>query len=259
MLATVSSNLRLGFHLTRAELAKRNASSIGGLFWTFFTPTATIVTIWLALDYGLGMRATSGPGYGQALISGLAAWLFFSDAVNGGSQAIVGNPHFVKKVKFPVALLPAATVMAALVTHIVVLGLVVLLLAIQGTLPGMALLSLPAWVLLAFVIALSCALLASALTVVIPDVGAVLPSMIGLMFWLTPIVWPLEMVPEHARWIAMLNPMTLVVEGYRFALLGRSLPFDSLALAAIAFGILLLSAVAIALFARLRLIFADVL
>ena len=259
MKTDTASNFRLGWHLAKAELANRNAASFGGVFWTFFTPVATILTIWIALDYGLGMRASAGPGYGQALVAAMVVWLFLSEAIVNGSLAIRSNPHFVKKIKFPVGLLPASSVLAALVTHLVILTAVIGLLISQGVSPGWPMLTLPLWIALAAAIALSLALLTSALTVVIPDAAAILPSVIGLLFWLTPIVWPMSIVPEPYRWVVLLNPMAIVVEGYRYALTGKPIELGVLTYGAAAAITVLTAVLAIAFFRRVRPLFADML
>jgi lipopolysaccharide transport system permease protein len=257
MSAPSPSLIRLGYHLTKAEFAKKHAATLGGLFWTFFTPVATIFTIWIALDFGLGMRSISGPGYGQSLVVGLTAWLFISEAVLGGSQAIVSNPHFVKKVKFPVELLPSVSVMSALVVHLVLLTLVSTLMLAQGTFSGWPLATLPFWVLLALITALALARLASALIVVVPDVGALLPSVIAILFWLTPIVWPISTVSEQYRWLLMANPATAIVEGYRYALLGKPFELEATGMAGAAAVVALITLAAFAFFRRVRPLFAD--
>jgi lipopolysaccharide transport system permease protein len=249
--------LRLGFHLTKAEFAKKHAATIGGLFWTFFTPVATILTIWVALDFGLGMRSIAGPGYGQSLVVGLTAWLFVSEAVLTGSQAIIANPHFVKKVKFPVELLPSVAVMSAMVIHLVLLALVLTLLVSQGVFSGWPLATLPLWVLLALITALALARLTAALTVIIPDVGALLPSIIAILFWLTPIVWPLSTVNGHYRWLFMANPAAIVVEGYRFALLGKPIDLEPAGMAGAGMVVALIVIAAVVFFRRVRPLFAD--
>ncbi len=252
-----TSILRLGYHLTKAEFAKKRAATMGGLFWTFFTPVATIITIWVALDFGLGMRAISGPGYGQSLVIGLTAWLFLSEAILTGSQAIVSNPHFVKKVRFPLALLPSVSVLSALVIHLVLVALLLILLGAQGVFSGWPLATLPLWIALAVVTALALALLTSALTVMIPDVGALLPSIIGILFWLTPIVWSLDTVSEQYRWLFMANPAAIVVEGYRFALLGKPLDIGLSGMAGVGVFVTIIILAALGFFRRVRPLFAD--
>jgi lipopolysaccharide transport system permease protein len=254
---SVSSTLRLGYHLTKAEFAKKRAATIGGLFWTFFTPVATILTIWIALDFGLGMRVISGPGYGQALIVGLTAWQFLSEAILTGSQAITSNPHFVKKVRFPLGLLPSVSVLSALIIHLVLIALLLVLLVSQGVFSGWPLATLPLWIALAVITAFAFALLTSALTVMIPDVGALLPSIIGIMFWLTPIVWRLDTVSEKYRWLFMANPAAIVVEGYRYALLGKPLDISPSGMAGAGVFMTIIILAALAFFRRVRPLFAD--
>ncbi len=249
--------LRLTWDLTKAELTRRHAASIGGFFWSFFTPVATVVTIWIAFDYGLGLKALRGAEYGQGLIVGIAVWLFVADAVNNATSSIVANPHFVKKVRFPVALLPISSVLSALVIHVFIVLAAVLFLGLQGVRPTVALLTLPFWMALTLLLCLGTALIAAAANVVLRDVGAMLPALVGLWFWLTPIVWPLDMIPPDWRWVALFNPVTVVVEGYRYAMLGIPLPIEPGAVALVVLAILSATGAAAAFFARLRPVFAD--
>jgi ABC-type polysaccharide/polyol phosphate export permease len=216
-----------------------------------------LLTTWIALDFGLGLRRLIGPGYGLALICGFAAWLLVSDGVSGSLGSIVGQPHLVKKVAFPVALLPLSTVLSGLAGHAVVLAAVILIVTLSGTPPSATLLTLPFWIVAALLLAGAVGLFVSSLNVVVRDAGAVVPPIIGLWFWLTPIVWPLTATEGIGRALALANPMTFLVEGYRYALLGTPFPGGGPAIAGGALVILLLMGVSFLAFRRLRPVFAD--
>jgi ABC-type polysaccharide/polyol phosphate export permease len=247
----------LTLYMARMELDRRHAGSFGGVVWAYFGPVATIVVMWLALDFGLGMRAVLGPGFGHTLIVGLAAWFFFSEALNSATSAITGNPHLVKKVVFPVALLPLVSVLAGLAVHAAVLTCVIGALAFDGALRWASLGALPFWIALTFVFAWLAGLVAAGLNAVARDTAAIVPNLAGLWFWATPIVWPLSTVPEAWRWLALANPMAVLVEGYRSALLGGPAPLDGAGLALFCCGLGLAALGAILVFRRLRPLFAD--
>jgi teichoic acid transport system permease protein len=257
MPSDLKAKLALGAYLARMEFEKRFAGTIGGRFWLFAGPLATILVIWLALDLGLGLRSMVGPGYGLSLAVGLTAWLFFADGVNGAAGAIVGSPHLVKKVVFPVELLPLAHIAA--VVHLVLVVVVLVVVLAQGISPGLSILMLPFWAICLLVLVASTGLLVAGLNVLFRDVGAALPNVISFLFWVTPIVWPLANVPAVWRPLAIANPAALVLEGYRSALIGSPAPVGAPGMALLVIGLGLYALAAASLFRRMRPWFADVL
>jgi lipopolysaccharide transport system permease protein len=172
------------------------------------------------LDATLDLRRTVGAGYGNALVVGLAVWLFFSEAISASLTSITGQPQLMKKTVFPAVILPISTVLASAVIHLFVLAALIAALAVSGIAPGIAILWLPIWLLIALVFAVSLGVMVAALNVVLPDAGAIVTGLLSLWFWLTPIVWPLSYAPEGWRILALANPLTPIIEGYRHALLG---------------------------------------
>ena len=257
--ADIDRRLRLCAYLTRMEFEKRFAGTAGGKVWLFVGPLATIAIIWIALDFGLGLRATSGPQYGASLAIGLTVWLYFSEAINSSVSSIVGSPHLVKKVVFPVALLPLTNVLAAFAVHLLLLAVVFLTLTLQGNGISSTILTLPFWGLCLFVLTAGLSTLAAAMNVVFRDVGAFLPNAISFLFWLSPIVWPIANVPEAWRAIAYLNPVAVITEGYRYALLGGQHGVGIFGAIVFCFMLALLMLGAAALYRKVRPWFANVL
>jgi lipopolysaccharide transport system permease protein len=220
------SQLSLFAYLVRAELRRRHAGSVGGVVWTLVAPTTLIGVMWLALDFGLGLRSLVGPGYGIALVVGMTAWLAFSDSVLDATGVVVRNPHLVKKVLFPVELLPVASVASSFAIHLALAALVLILLLALGHFAVGLVWTLPIWIALSALLAAGMAFLVAGLNVFLRDVQAIAPFAVTVWFWLTPIVWPISAIPPDKLWLAGLNPMAIVVEGYRGALTGTSLPFD---------------------------------
>jgi len=256
-----SSSLRvhanLILHLTLAEFARRRSQSFGGVVWMVVVPFATIVTIYTALDYGLGMRALLGPGFGHTLVAALLPWLFFADALSNATTAVTSQPHLVKKVRFPVLLLPMAAVLVAALTHLMVAAGVVAFLWAAGAAPGWNALFLPYFLVIAVLLALAFGTLLAGLNVFLPDVGQVLPAVVGLWFWLTPIVWPLQRIPADWQYVAFFNPMTLVVTGYGSALADAPLPVEVAYLPLFALLTLGFCAACLYSFSRMQHAFAD--
>lgn len=251
--------LALCAYLTRMEFDRRFAGSVGGKIWMFASPLAAIAVIGSALHFGLGSRASMDPHYGVSLTIALCAWLFFADAVNASTSTIVASPHLVKKVVFPVALLPISATLAIFIVHLCVLGAVIGVLLIQGKTIGWSILYLPFWALCLLLITAGFALATAGMNVVLRDMSAIVPNLIGLLFWITPIVWPAGNAPASLQLLVKLNPLGVVFDGYRHALIGTEPPLSfagTVAFLCGAIGFLLLMFGA---FQRARAWFANVL
>jgi ABC-type polysaccharide/polyol phosphate export permease len=251
--------LKLCLYLARMEFDKRFAGSFGGRAWVFVGPLLTIAIIWIALDFGLGLRATAGREYGVTLAVGLCAWIFFAEAINTSVASIISSPHLVKKVVFPVVLLPLSTVAAAFAVHLLVLGVVGLVLLLQGQSFGWSLLTLPFWALCLLLLTGAAAISVAGLNVLFRDMSALVPNIVSFLFWLTPIVWPIANLPNEWRSLVFLNPVAVIIEGYRGALLGSTYGIGlggSVTFCA-ALGMILLGSVS--LFRKIRPWFANVL
>jgi ABC-type polysaccharide/polyol phosphate export permease len=249
--------LQLLTYLARSELQRRHAGSVGGVAWTVIAPMALIGAMWFALDIGLGMRAAVGPGFGTGLIVGMVGWLAFADSVSDSTSSVLRNPHLVKKMVFPVELMPLASVAAAFTVHLAILAILALTLALIGQLDLRYVWTLPLWMALSIAISSGIALAVSSLNIPLRDTQAATPFVTTIWFWLTPIVWSPAQLPEAWRSVFGLNPMAVVVEGYKTALTGSAFPFYAIAVGGSLLVTALLCAAGAALFTALRPSFAD--
>jgi lipopolysaccharide transport system permease protein len=218
-------------YLAWSDIKKRNSDTSGGIFWAFFAPASLIGAMWFALDFGLGLRNSIGPEYGVAMITGMVAWLLFADSANDATNSVLRSPHLVKQVVFPVGLLPLSSVGSAFFIHLVLIALLAFILALSGSLVLTMVWTLPLWMVISLVLSSGMALLFSSITVVLRDAKAAIPFITTVWFWLSPVVWPIKNVPADYRWMVALNPMAILIEGYRMALTGSVFPFDSLEVA----------------------------
>lgn len=208
--------------LTEREVKNRYIGSVGGLLWAFLHP------LLLLAIYGLVFRLVfkvSIPELGERpfvefVALGLWPWLAFQESVQRGTQAIQNNASLVKKVAFPHELLVYAATTATFAIHMTGFGLVLLSLAVigigfsgGGVLPG--LLSL----LLLFVLANALALVCAALQVFLRDLDQFLPSVFMVLFYATPILYPVTMLPDGLRDAMAWNPLVYFVSPLRDALL----------------------------------------
>jgi lipopolysaccharide transport system permease protein len=210
----------------------------------------------LTAVFGRAARLPSeGLPYPLFAYAGLLAWTFFANALFSSSNSLAGNGPLITKVYFPRLLVPVAAVGARLVDFVIAFVLMLALMAYYraGLTWRIALLPLLVAVTMAF--ALACGMWLSALNVRYRDVNVALPHVLQLLLFATPVFYSSTMLPGGLRWLARLNPLAVLIEGYRAALFGR--PFDAPALALCAALAVLLLAAATAAFRRMEEQFAD--
>jgi ABC-type polysaccharide/polyol phosphate export permease len=251
----------LVLRLAQAQLRDRYSGSALGVLWALLQPAMVMAVFWFVFSYGLRVASPAGEApFVALLLVGLVAWFWFNDAVSMGTHAVTGSAYLVKKVAFPLELLPLAPVLASLLVHLGLLLLLLLGLALSGHAAGWRVLLLPVYMLGTATLASGLAYWFSALHVFHRDVAQTAMLVLQLWFWLTPIVWSFAAFPPEVSAVLSWNPMAHVVEGYRHALLAevtappplpQAIAFWSVSLFVLVTGV--------AMFRRLRADFADVL
>lgn len=247
----------------RRDVAGRYRGSILGLLWPVLQPLTQIVVFTLIFHEFMQVRwPGSNPGgdalaYGLNVFAGLTVFNYFSEVLSRAPAAILSQPNLVTKVRFPLAILPAVTVGAALL-HIAVGSVsLILLTAIFKTISWTAL-WLPIFLLPLILYGLGLAKLLAALGVYLRDIGQIMPALTSLLMFLTPIFYPLAAIPDYLKPWFELNPIGWGAQALRLLLLEDSRP-DLVALGLHGAASLLLLLVARHLFTRLEKGFADVL
>ncbi|MDX1632900.1 MAG: ABC transporter permease, partial [Thermoanaerobaculia bacterium] len=210
--------------LVHHDIRGRYAGSIGGFLWSFAHPLFQLVLFWVAFGVILQLKFQLGDlgtdSFAIFLFGGLLPWMAVQEGVNRGATAITDNGTLVQRVRFPPLLLVLSVVVAALVHEAIAALVFLVVLAFVGEL---SIQTLP-WLLLA--LPLQCALVLglaaglSVLQVFLRDLIQILEMVLMGWFYLTPIVYPLSIVPERLRRVLELNPLTGLVELYRIAFLG---------------------------------------
>jgi lipopolysaccharide transport system permease protein len=196
-------------------------------FWAIFRPLSSMVLFSVVFGTFVGVKTGTGIPYPLFVYPGVVAWGYFASAMGGSTSSLAANGHLIGKAYFPRLYAPLATVTAPLID--LVLSLVVLLglFAWYRSLPSWHVVFMPVFVLLALLIALGIGLWLSGVTVRYRDVAFGIPFITQIWMYATPIIYPLSLVPERYRWIAGLNPLTAVVEGFRWSMLGTAFPSAS--------------------------------
>jgi lipopolysaccharide transport system permease protein len=244
------------FFLIWRDIKVRYKQTVFGVLWAVLLPL--LQTFIFAVIFGRFAHIEPDGNYSYTVfvLSGLIPWTFFSQALTFGSQSLVNQQHLLTKVYFPRLFVPAAAVGGCLLDFLVGLVLYAAVLVFSGIIPGVGMLFLPILIASMIIASLGVVFLLAALTVSYRDFKYITPFGVQLLMYVSPIVYPTNMVPEKYKWIFALNPMTGVIDGWRSALLGK--PWDIEVILISSASALILFVVGIGYFRKTERRFADI-
>jgi lipopolysaccharide transport system permease protein len=207
------------YFLAWRAIKVRYKQTLIGAAWAILQPVLSMAVFSLIFGGLLGVPSEGVP-YPIFSYAALLPWTFFAAAVTLASNSLVYDANLISKVYFPRLIIPlAATVPPAIDLAIAFLVLVAML-AFYGIVPGAAVIALPLLLLLAWLTALGVGLWLSALNVKYRDVAYVVPFLVQVWFFVTPVLYPSSLIPDPFKPLYGLNPMVGVIDGFRWALLG---------------------------------------
>ena len=206
------------------ELRSRYKGSALGFGWNFAIPLLNLAVFYLLFGVLLGQRPRTGTGeqnYAIFLFVGLLPWTFFANSLGAGASSIIANGAIVKKVRLPLQLLPAASVLSSLANFLLSMVVLFVVLAIFGPRHPEGLLYLPLLMVVQIVMNLGFAYLLAAANVFYRDVQHILGILLTAWYFLTPVLFSVQIVADRPteRELLYLNPMTSIVVAYQRALL----------------------------------------
>lgn len=243
------------YFLVWRDLKVRYKQTVLGAAWAVLQPAMTMAVFALFLGR-LAHMPSDGLPYPLFTFAGLIPWTYFATALTSGSASVVGSQQLISKVYFPRLLIPLAAAITPLVDGAIALVTVVPLAIWFRVWPGPAIVWLPAFALLAVATAFGAALWLATLTVEFRDVRYVVPFIVQFWMFATPVAYPGSLVPARWRLLYGLNPMTGVVEGFRWTLIGGPAPGPLVAVSAVVVASML--AAGLLFFRRSEGTFADV-
>lgn len=196
--------------------------------------------------------------YPVYLLSGTLAWNIFTEVITRCLNVFIENGNLLKKLVFPRICLPMIVTGSAIVNNLLLLGAILLILAVLGFVPGLNVVWLPLLMLITLVLSLGLGLILGTLNVFIRDIGQIVPIVLQLGWWFTPIVYPASIIPKAVLPWMKLNPMYWLVQGFQNAILFNKTP-SLLALGCIFLLSVLLLRMALTLFRRASSEMVDVL
>ena len=237
------------------DITVRYKQTVLGVAWAVLQPVFSMVVFTIIFG-NLAKLPSDGVAYPVFVYAGLLPWMFFSNAVTGASQSLISQQALLTKIYLPRLFVPAAAVGGGLVDMAVSFAVFAVLMMVYGVTPGLGLLALPLLVALTAVAALGIGLTLAAVTVTYRDFRYVVPFLIQAGLYLSPVIYPVGLVPERWRWVLALNPMTGIIEGFRSSLLGKPWQFDTLAISVLVSTLLLVYG--LFYFRKMERRFADV-
>lgn len=245
------------FFLTWRDIKVRYKQTVLGAAWAIIQPFMTMVVFSLFFG-GLAQIPSDGVPYPIWSYTALVPWTFLSTGLAASSNSLVGSANLIKKVYFPRLTIPISTVLSGVIDFVIAFAVLLLMMLFFGIVPTGNIIFLPFLVLLAFITSLGVGLWLSAMNVQFRDVRYTIPFMTQFWMFATPIAYPSSLIEnETLRAIYGINPMTGVVEGFRWALLGTdSAPGPVIIVSSLAALFLLVSG--LFYFRRMEKSFADV-
>jgi lipopolysaccharide transport system permease protein len=244
------------YFLVWRDLKVRYKQSIIGIGWVVIQPLFTMM-IFTVIFGNFARIPSDGLPYPIFAFSGLLPWNYFASALNRSIMSVVGDAHLISKVYFPRLILPLVGTVTGLVDFLISFTLVLGMMVWYGFGFRWVMLTVPLFIFFALLTALAVGLWLSALNVRYRDVGHTIPFLIQIWMFCSPVVYPVSMIPEKYRLLYGLNPMAGVIEGFRWALLGKASPdFSVMAVSGIA--VLAILAGGLFFFKNMEQTFADV-
>jgi lipopolysaccharide transport system permease protein len=207
------------YFLIWRDVKVRYKQTLLGAAWAILQPLATMVVF--SIFFGkLARMPSDGVPYPLFAYVALVPWTFFANGLTLSSNSLVANQTLLRKVFFPRLVIPVSAVASGLLDFAIAFVVLLGLAAKYGIAPTAHVVWIPLLVLLALVTALGVGLWFAALNVLYRDIQYVVPFLVQVWLYATPIVYPSSLVPERWRTLYAINPMVGVVEGFRWALLG---------------------------------------
>ena len=201
--------------MARREIRTRYAGTFAGLVWSVVHPLMMILIYWFVFSVGFKVKPAGGTPFIIVFLCGLIPWTAFAETLSASANAITSSPHLVKKTVFPTQILPVVHLVASMVSHVIMLVILAILMLAHGMPFSPYNLQFAYFLVGMSVFCVGLGWAVAALNVFYRDVGQMLTVVLNMWFWLTPIVWAEEMIPEGLRFFLKLSPMFYVVHGYR--------------------------------------------
>lgn len=211
----LARNKSLLLSLTINDFKAQYMANYLGLLWAFAQPLVMLCIMWFIFQVGFKATPVKGVPFILWLACGMLPWLFFSDSISKGTSSILDNSFLVKKIAFRASTLPLVKLGGGLVIHAFFVVLLMAMFLYYGYYPSVYWLQIPYYVFCTCILILGISWFTSSTVVFIRDISQFIAICLQLGFWLTPIFWSMQMIPEKFQILFKLNPVYYIVDGYR--------------------------------------------
>jgi lipopolysaccharide transport system permease protein len=209
------------YFLAWRDIKVRYKQTALGVAWVVLQPVISML-VFSGLFGVLLNTPSNGVPYPVFVYTGLLPWTYFAGSLARSSVSLVDSRNLITKVYFPRLIVPLTGILAGLIDFAVGFVVLIVLMLLYGMVPTATVIFLPLFLLLAILTALGFGLWLSALNVRYRDVGYLIPFLVQIWLYLTPVIYSVSLVPERFQFLLGLNPMTSVIIGFRWALLGQA-------------------------------------
>lgn len=220
-------DLRLAFNLLRMNVRDRYLGSSLGSFWAVANPFFMLALYTYVFGFVFKVRlpgAETTLGYVIWLISGYGPWIATTEALMASTMSVVGASGLVKNLAFKTELLPISAALIGVISLLVSLAFLAVLMIIEGNNPSWHMVWLPFIVLMQFFLTVSLGLWLSAINVFVRDISLMLPNLLTIVMFASPIFYPIESMPSIVQKLSVANPFFVIVDSYRSVILYHMTP-----------------------------------
>ena len=217
----------LVWNFIRRDISSKYVGSLLGLYWSVINPIITLVIYIMVFGVFLKVRLPGDTNiwdFALYFASGFLPWVAFQDSVMRASRSIIDNKNYIKKVPFPSEIFPIYTTLSEFVNLFIGLGIFFILLLILKGMPTIFILLLPLAIFLQLMFTLSLGFFLSSGAVYFRDIPTMLGPLFMIWFWVTPIAYTTNLIPQEFQWIVTLNPAYYMLEIYRDVLFYGKIP-----------------------------------
>jgi len=212
------------YELAKRDFQQQYQGSYLGFVWMFLQPIVYIFVLYAVFSLGFRAGVVEGMPFSLYLVAGMVCWAYFSDNFSSICGIIRSNSFLVKKVDFRLSVLPLVKMASALVPHLVLILVAMSLAWYQGYAPGIYSLQVFYYTFCMCSLLLGLGWITASTSLFVRDVSKVVALFVQFGFWLTPLFWNIQMIPQAYQWIIKLNPVYYIVTGYRDSMIAH-IPF----------------------------------
>ena len=247
----------LFYILAWRDITVRYKQTIIGILWAVLRPLLTMI-IFVIIFGKIAKLPSECIPYPIFVFSAMLPWTFFASAFSDASNSLIGNANLISKVYFPRLIIPVSSVIVSVVDFLISFAILIALMVWYQYLPNWQILTLPLFLLLGFFAALGAGLIVSALNVKYRDFRFVIPFIVQLGLYISPVGFSTTIIPEQYQIFYYLNPMVAVIDGFRWAISGGKTNFNNIELYMSISVVIFLCLIGIILFRKTERNFADV-